>query len=142
MDIIATLNQIGLENIPDVVLLGIGGNDLLDGRRPVDETIASIHEIIDILQSGNESVSIFLEQIAPGRSDIMTEEVMTLLNQFNDEIIEVGNSRTTATSKVITINMAKDWSDDYMADEVHYNELGAKIVADRYFEAMKNNLNQ
>jgi len=33
--------------------------------------------------------------------------------------------------------MASNWSDEYMADAVHYNEAGAKEVAGRYFEAME-----
>ena len=141
-DILTTLAKIGSENIPQVILLGIGGNDLLDGQKTVAATIANIQEIIDILQTGNPQATIFLEQIAPGRSDFMTEATTAILNQFNEQIMEIGNAKTTTTSKVIIVNMAKDWSDDNMADEVHYNEVGAKVVADRYFEAMVANLNE
>ncbi|MEM1405435.1 MAG: hypothetical protein AAGG59_01570 [Bacteroidota bacterium] len=31
------------------------------------------------------------------------------------------------------IDMSSNWSDQFMADQVHYNEQGAKEVADRYF---------
>ena len=56
----------------------IGDNDLLgDGRSP-QATLENINEIIDALQMKNDSVVIFLEQIAPGRSDIMTSEFTSL----------------------------------------------------------------
>lgn len=139
-DILETLAKIGTDNIPQIVLLGIGGNDLTVGKKTVAATIDNVNQIIEVLQNGNANVTIFLEQIAPGHSDYMTEELLRPFNQFNEQIIAVGNAKTTANSKVITINMAKDWSDDYMADEVHYNEAGAKVVADRYFEMMAANL--
>ncbi len=120
---------------PDVVLLGIGGNDLL-GNASVSNTIANINQIIDLLQSNNSNVTIFLEQIAPGRSNIMTTEVTTIFSEFNSSIANVGTQQTNTTSKVIVVNMSTDWTDTYMADNVHYNESGAKVVADRYYDAI------
>ncbi|GAA4274234.1 GDSL-type esterase/lipase family protein [Aquimarina gracilis] len=124
---------------PDVVLLGIGGNDLL-GNASVSNTITNINQIIDLLQSNNSNVTIFLEQIAPGRSNIMTTEVTTTFNEFNSSIANVGTQQTDATSRVIVVNMSTDWTDDYMADDVHYNEAGAKVVADRYYEAISQHI--
>ena len=78
-----------------------------------------------------------MEQIAPARSDFMTPTLTQTLDQFNAQIITVAQSQTTPTSKIIVVNMAEDWSDTYMSDFVHYNEAGAKVVADRYFAALK-----
>jgi len=119
---------------PDVVLLGIGGNDLTGGRSPA-ETVANIQEIIRQLQVTNDSLTIFLEQIAPGTSDFMTPELTNRFDNFNQAVKTLEN--TQGAARVIVVNMAEGWSDDYMADEVHYNEAGAKVVADRYFDAMR-----
>ncbi len=137
-DILRFLNNLEEgASIPDMVLLGIGGNDLIDGQKTVAATINNINQIIDWLQERNDTITILLEQIAPGRSDFMTNELTLLFNQFNQEIENVGQTQTTANSKVVTIDMASNWSDAYMADEVHYNEAGSAEVAGRYFEAMK-----
>lgn len=137
IDILNTLKSISSENTPSIVLLGIGGNDILDGQKTVAETITNIEKIIDELQSRNANITIFLEQIAPAHSDFMTTDLRNSLNEFNQQIVEIGNKKTTNNSKIVVIDMASNWSDAYMADKVHYNEAGAKVVADRYFEAIE-----
>lgn len=127
-----------LDNTPtaSLVLLGIGGNDLLEGSS-VSQAIQNINDIIDLLQADNNMVTIFLEQIAPARSDLMTPQFTALHNQFNNQIANIPNQQTTASSKVIVVDMTPNWSDTYMADDVHYNEQGAKVVADHYFAALE-----
>ena len=120
---------------PDVVLLGIGGNDLLGGV-PVTTIIANINDIIDKIQTENERTIILLEQIAPGRSDINTPELLNSFSQFNAEILETATNQKNNSSTVIAVDMSSNWGDQFMADEVHYNEQGAKEVADRYFTAL------
>ncbi|MEM6525198.1 MAG: GDSL-type esterase/lipase family protein [Bacteroidota bacterium] len=120
---------------PDVVLLGIGGNDLLS-EVPVATITANINHIIDRIQSENSEVIILLEQIAPGRSDINTPELSDLFNRFNLEIPDIAETQTNGSSLVVAVDMSINWGDQFMADEVHYNEQGAKEVADRYFDAL------
>jgi len=137
-DILHFLNNLKADaTLPSIVLLGIGGNDLTDGKKTVTATIENIHQIIDALQTKNPQITIFLEQIAPARSDFLNGELTATLNQFNIEIAKVGVAKTNDMSKVIIVDMASNWSDGYMADAVHYNEAGAKEVAERYFEAME-----
>ncbi len=124
---------------PDVVLLGIGGNDLMS-RNPVEDVIENINKIIDILQAENNQITIFVEQIAPGRSKFMTPEVTKVFKSFNSKIPTLATKQTTTKSKIIAVDMASDWSDSYLADDVHYNEKGAKVVAERYFAAIKQTL--
>ncbi len=122
--------------VPDVVLLGIGTNDLLKGVS-VKNAVINVHRIINILQKYNKNVTIFIEQIAPGRSDFMTPQNTLAFNLFNRQIQKAAELQTTDTSRVVAVNMAKEWSDQFMADIVHYNETGAKVVADRYYKAIK-----
>ena len=125
----------------NVVLMDIGGNDLLEGKT-VSSAIANINQIIDMIQAKNSDVEIFIEQIAPGQSAIMTPEVTTAFNAFNTAILEVATTQTTASSKVIAVDMASGWSDDLLADEVHYNEANAKLITDRYYQSMQANLDR
>ena len=57
-EILATISS------PDIVLLSIGGNDLLDGGNSPSEPISNIVELVGILQTHNSNITIFLERIA------------------------------------------------------------------------------
>ncbi|WP_452225866.1 SGNH/GDSL hydrolase family protein [Lacinutrix cladophorae] len=124
---------------PDVVLLGIGGNDLVRGI-PVEEIIDNINQTIDILQNSNANITIFLERIAPGRSNVMTPDGIIAYNSYLEQLATIALEQTNEASKIILVDMSTNWTDDYMADNLHYNELGAKEIADRYFEAIVENL--
>lgn len=141
-DILNTLEDATFQPEPEVALLGIGGNDLLETGRSVAEIIGTMNEIIDNLQARNANITILVEQIAPGKSNFMTPEATNRLNQFNAEIINVASAQTTNTSKVVAINMASGWQDSYLADDVHYNETGADIVGARYFNAFEANVSR
>ncbi|MBU2939510.1 hypothetical protein KO494_08150 [Lacinutrix sp. C3R15] len=141
-DILENINEV-LESsgTPDVVLLGIGGNDLVRNI-PVTEIIDNLNQIIDILQNDNTNVTIFLERIAPGRSNVMTNETTETYNVFLENLAVLSLEQTNETSKIILVDMASNWTDAYMADNLHYNQLGAKEIADRYYEAIIENLNK
>ncbi|QRM87856.1 hypothetical protein FG167_01005 [Lacinutrix sp. WUR7] len=124
---------------PDVVLLGIGGNDLIR-EIPLEQVIENINQTIDILQNSNANITIFLEQIAPGKTNIMTPASTIVYNSFIENLATIAMEQTNDSSKVILVNMSTNWTDSYMADNLHYNELGAKEIADRYFEAIVENL--
>ncbi len=124
---------------PDIVLLGIGTNDLLRNI-PVTQVIANINNIIKILQENNPNITIFIEQIVPARSDVMTSHLATIFDKFNAGIPVVASWQTNTNSKVIVVDMTTQWKDEYMADSLHYNQAGAKIIADRYYEAIKRHM--
>jgi len=139
-DILENIDEV-LESsgTPDVVLLGIGGNDLVRNT-PVTEIVDNLNQIIDILQNDNTNVTIFLERIAPGRSNVMTDEATETYNLFLENLAVLSLEQSNETSKVILVDMASNWTDAYMADNLHYNQLGAKEIADRYFQAIVNYL--
>jgi hypothetical protein len=68
-EILATISS------PDIVLLSIGGNDLLDGGNPPSEPISNIVELVGILQTHNSNITIFLERIAPANNETMTSSL-------------------------------------------------------------------
>ena len=127
-------------DIPDVVLLGIGGNDLLEGT-PADMVVNNIIEIIDFFQNSNAQVTILLEQIAPPRSDFAAEDFTEQYDQFTNALSVIPDQKSTIDSQAILLDMTSGWSDDYMADEVHYNEAGAAVIANRYFDGLTQHVN-
>lgn len=129
-------NVIDITGKPNVVLLGIGGNDLVNNV-PVGNVISNIKRIILKLRRINPKITIFLEQIAPANSSIMTPNNIAIHNHFITEIENLANGITNSYSKVIPVDMASNWSDAYMIDNLHYNSFGAKEVALRYYLALK-----
>ena len=67
----------------------------------------------------------------------MTSSLTTNLNDFNSQIASIANTLTTNTSKVIALDMNTNFNESYLADDVHYNEAGAKFIADIYFDGIQ-----
>ena len=129
------LSDIG---IVDIVLICIGGNDALnEGSIGIPDALENISSILELLQSNNPQVLILIEQIAPGLNSMMTSDLIQALNNLNTGIEQLAENQTTITSNVIAVNMSNEWQDSYLADDVHYNSIGAEIVATRYSDVLK-----
>ena len=129
------LNETGSADI--VLLSSPGGNDALEGL-PYSQAVSNINNIIDILQANNPNVKIILEQMAPGRSDIMTSELTAFFSQMQQEVINIAVNKTTTSSTVIAVDMFTGFNDNLLADDVHYNEAGAVFIANRYYSILIN----
>ncbi len=129
------LNETGSADI--VLLSSPGGNDALQGL-PYSQAVSNINSIIDILQADNPNITIIVEQMAPGRSDIMTPELTDFFDQMQSEVLNIATSQTTSTSLVIAIDMFTGFNDGLLADDVHYNEAGADFIATRYYDTIIN----
>lgn len=122
---------------PDVVLFSSpGGNDILNGQ-DYDQAISNINAIIDALQANNPNVTIVIEQPAQGHSDFMTTEYTNVFNQIQQDILTIATNQSTAASQVIAVDMFTGFNDNYLADDVHYNEDGADFIATRYYNVLK-----
>ena len=120
----------------NVVLLCIGGNDLLNGIDDPQTAIDNIHLIIDAIQNTHPDVTIFIEKIAPGNNEIMTPEFQLKLDEFNQLIAALAPIQTHANSNVIAVDMYTGFTENLLADDVHYNQEGALFIAERYFNAI------
>ncbi|MAO46610.1 MAG: hypothetical protein CL823_05605 [Crocinitomicaceae bacterium] len=129
------LSDIGIVNI---VLICIGGNDALnEGSSSIPDALENISSIIELLQSNNPQVLILIEQIAPGLNSMMTSDLTEALHILNNGIAQLADNQSTITSNVVAVDMSYEWQDSYLADDVHYNSIGAEIVATRYSDALK-----
>lgn len=121
---------------PDVVLLGIGGNDILDGF-DVPPGLDNIERIIAGLRASHPGVAIVIEQIAPGESEFMTPDRTAGFAELNAGIAAIGAALSTPASPVLVVDMDAGWQDAWLADVVHYNEAGGDIVGKRYVSALR-----
>jgi lysophospholipase L1-like esterase len=122
---------------PDVVLFSSpGGNDALKSL-PYQDAVDNINAIIDVLQANNPNVTIIIEQMAPGFSEIMSEELATFFNQMQQEVLNIAKNHTTSSSQVITVDMFSGFNDSMLADDVHYNDTGAQFIANKYYNVLE-----
>ena len=121
---------------PDIVLFSSpGGNDALENL-PLSNTIDNINYIIDEIQYINPNVTILIEQLAPGESSIMTDALSYYMSQLHQAVHLIAKKKSTQTSKIIAIDMFTNFSDQLLADDVHYNNLGASFIAQKYYDVL------
>ena len=119
----------------DAVLLCIGGNDLLNGDEP-QAVINNIGLIIEEIQNRFPGIVVFLEQIAPGNNEIMTNNFTQKLSEFNDLIYNTASTYSNQSSSVIAVDMSTNFNENLLADDVHYNRDGAVFIAEQYYSSI------
>ena len=119
----------------DAVLLCVGGNDLLGGDDP-QTVIDNIALIIDEIKNRFPNIIIFLEQIAPGNNETMTNDLSLKLSEFNDLIYQTATAYSNQNTSVIVVDMNTNFTVNLLADDVHYNQDGAVFIAEQYFSSI------
>ena len=123
---------------PDIVLFSApGGNDALQNL-PYSQTLSNINGIIDVLQNANPEITIIIEQLAPARSELMTDELTNYFDQLIEDILIISAENTSDFSQVIAVDMFSGFTDSLLADDVHYNQAGAEFIANRYYMILEN----
>lgn len=121
---------------PDIVLFSSpGGNDALQGLEYA-AAVENVREIVEVLQAENPEVTILIEQMAPGHSDIMNDALSQYFVAMQNEVSEMAESMSTESSRVIAVDMHTGFSDQLLADDVHYNVAGAEFIASRYYKVL------
>ena len=66
----------------------------------------------------------------------MTDEYKLLFAQMKTVIYQIATNQTSTSSKVVVVDMATGFTDDLLADDIHYNKAGAEFIATRYYNAL------
>jgi acyl-CoA thioesterase-1 len=110
---------------PDIVLLGIGGNDALRVL-PLDETRNNMQSTIDILKSGdNPPIIMLLGMQAPLNSGLQYKR------QFDALYESLAEDNNLTLIPFITKDIFLD-SDNKLADGIHYNQTGYQKVIEQH----------
>ena len=129
---------------PDMVLIELGTNDVFQCRKQND-MFANLNVITYLLREKNQHVKIFLAQIPPmgkqwsdkklcGNDTTYADAIINL----NKNIAEYAKKNSTIKSPVIIVDQftGVDPATD-MFDDIHPNTNGEKIMAERWFNAIK-----
>ena len=88
------------------------------------------------IQNRFPNIIIFLEQIAPGNNEIMTNEFQQKLTELNSLIYNAAIAYSNQNSSVISVDMSTNFTENLLADDVHYNQDGAVFIAERYYSSI------
>ena len=67
----------------------------------------------------------------------MTPELTEFFEKMQLEVLNIAENQTTEISQIIVVDMFTGFNDSLLADDVHYNNEGAKFVANRYYNTLK-----
>ncbi|MBC8109318.1 MAG: NPCBM/NEW2 domain-containing protein [Anaerolineae bacterium] len=116
---------------PDIVLLHVGTNDILQGQS-VASTINELGQIIDCLRIGNPNVTILFSKIIPNQQNPSATAAL------NDAIPNLVNQKNRSESRVILVDQSAgfDLNRDTF-DGLHPNESGERKIASRFFTELQ-----
>ena len=111
---------------PDVALIHLGTNDILQGQS-AESTIDELGEVIDVFRADNPNITLFLAQIIPTR---LNDDERELLNQ---QIPLLAAEKDQEDSPIIVVDQASGFDlDDDTYDSIHPNSSGENKIADQW----------
>jgi lysophospholipase L1-like esterase len=119
--------------VPDVVLMHVGTNDVLQGRSN-DETVVYLRQIIDLLRARNSHVAILLATLIPTTYFPQNDRI----TELNVRIEAIVLQKNTSQSPVILVDQSAgfDAAAD-LSDGVHPSASGEEKMARKWFEALQ-----
>ena len=131
-ELLYSVNDWASANQPDIVLLHVGTNDVLQGQS-VNSTVNDISQIIDRLRAVNPNVKLLLAKLIPTtRSENGT---ISALNEALGGLAEQKNTRQSSLTIVDQNANFNAYADTY--DGVHPNEGGEEKMAAAWYQALQ-----
>jgi acyl-CoA thioesterase-1 len=112
---------------PDIVLLDLGANDIVQGRAP-SSIISQLRFIVMLLRAVNPNVKVLVAKLTP------MEGFEAQVAQLNSLIGPLAGQLNRPGSSVMAVDLASGF--DLLADAgdgVHPNEAGEKLIANRFY---------
>lgn len=129
------IDQLMMNYTPDIVLLYIGTNDVLQ-QIPMSDRMRSMDRIVSSIRQKNPNVKILIAQIAP-TSDTFRNEYAELTT-FNQELLNYAQRSTSVASPIVIVDMYSAWSTDLFNQEdgIHTSTDGELQLAQRWANAL------
>jgi len=129
------MDRILMNYTPDVVLLYIGTNDVLQ-QVPMSDRMRNIDRIVSSLRQKNPNVKIVMAQISP-TGDTFRNEYAELA-KFNEGLLTYAQQATSTASPIVIVDMYTAWSTDIFDQEdgIHPSSDGEVQLAQRWANAL------
>lgn len=125
-------------NPPDVVLMLLGTNDVLLGKKPVNEVLAAYDTLIGQMRAKNPKVQIIFSNLLPLDPARWPQAAADGIVQLNNAIATYAPSKKTAASPVYFIdNFAGFDAIKDTTDGEHPNDSGNEKMAVKFYQATK-----
>lgn len=128
---------------PDVILLELGTNDVFQCRKTGD-MIANLSKLVEVFRTANLRAKIFVAQIPPlgpkwSAQDLCSNGAYSIwVNALNNEIAAFAMKNTTTVSPITVVDQFTGIDAGiHMYDDIHPNDAGEKIMAQRWFDAIE-----
>ncbi|MBN2020011.1 MAG: hypothetical protein JW749_07290 [Sedimentisphaerales bacterium] len=117
---------------PDVVLLHIGTNDIIQGNQDANEVNAILNVIDDYEAANNKVVTVIVALI------INRVPYSSATTQYNNDVEIMASNRVAGGDDIIVVDMevALDYSIDLVADGIHPNDTGYAKMAAVWYDAL------
>jgi acyl-CoA thioesterase I len=123
------------DEVPDIVLLDFGANDIIDLVAP-DTITTNLEQIIESFRTANPNVVILLAQPTPWFTTDRNEK--RAMSRLKGAISKAAKAEKRAGAKVILVNLAGSFSArSDTKDGTHPNVRGEQKIAKKYFSAIK-----
>ena len=129
--------------LPDMVLLHIGSNDINRGEQPGQfdlatgegtETVGRINEMINEIYAGSPHTSIYVGDLIPWPLDPTVDSFLDLLRVEINKMVE---HRASQGDKINLVGLYEGFQADMMQpDSVHPNSSGEVYMANRWLDAL------
>jgi acyl-CoA thioesterase-1 len=112
---------------PDLVLLDLGANDVVQGR-PSKNIIMQLKIIVMLLRSVNPNVKVLLAKLTPMAG------YETQVAELNSQIGPLATQLSRPGSQVMVVDLASGFNlAADVGDGVHPTEAGEKLIANRFY---------
>ena len=71
----------------------------------------------------------------------MVPPLTDYFDSWGEDVVTLAQHQTTSTSQVLTVDMYSGFNNSYLADLLHYNQSGAELIANRYYDVLVDILN-
>jgi lysophospholipase L1-like esterase len=136
--VLGQINTILNTNVPDVVLLHVGTNDVSNGDAN-SGTILEISQIVDAIKNKNANTNIILASLVPRADETAKDDNTSALNTLIEDLVQSKrgagvNIWYAGINEIFKANA--NWATEYftVTDGVHPNDAGYGIMAQVFLD--------
>jgi lysophospholipase L1-like esterase len=118
-----------VNNIPDIVIIQLGTNDLIKPSAYQGD----MQSIITFLHSKNQNVKIVVSKLIPSKNSASDNQIQ-LLNNAIPGFVQSMNSKYPPV--VTTQDLRSIWKPEDFADDYHPSMTGSQKMAQSYYDAL------